>query len=1605
MKPKILISDTKKLEQPQDSYPYGKNGIWNANKGALQNEKGFRRSSAAWPYKYNGTIETDTYPVIFTTDNVNSAAGFWDVDKDIYTPIFNDSTLSFKFGFNLSNPIKGEARRNYRNEIELTWLEISDGVRNPPRWINTVRLGNSLNDFLLFPESKTPFIALAMQAGGNLGMGAYFIAAKYVRNDGTETRYTTLSAPLIAVSTNWSTIGGGNTGQALVITITGADDTYDRIALVVVERINGVDIPYELPELNISPTITFIYTGSEKQTQLTMDEVLIPAAFYTNARAITQLSDQLFLGNMDEEETIDWQKYANLVTVRWKSTLVHFRDRDNSSRETSGFMHDEVYQLVMVLKLKNGRNSRGFILSGPNPIAGDESQSTLATSQDMTAAVYQMEDTVRNLNTGTQTGDCGVWLNQDEVYPNVDQFNSTDVGGEDLRGQKVRHFKMPSIGYCKKNLYSGNGDYGRAVLDTLGLEVHNVIIPPILADKVLGWELHYAKRDFNNATILGQSLLLFGAQGVEDTAGDSKITSTGGNWGSYTNFEGHGTDSPWSLKVKANHIRFHAFDLLNLRPSINATHISLQLDLVARFIPGIINRSDANQQIYNLDYTASSVADPTKPVSDDLRIRRVVDGQYVVDGQVSGDYSNTRLEDAYVAKLAVPNTLMNSGQWTWNKRDYNDGSRNGAPLFEQTWLTNLVTLRRNVYVNYYSQTLVRTGYVFSADKQTSDQVIYGGDCFISYYSFNTYGLVTKLDVVDTTGKKDWKTTATDGIKTDHLFICETVGNVDGRFEIPGNSYSKFYPKSTGYLDTFDRNTNPNQIGYIKDTNAVGDLLNGIRIASPLDDFVTRSPYKITRSQKQIATGKINSWKNFNALDFYETVKNKGEITNLQGYADKLIIHHTDGFFVTRDKAVLSTDILAVTLGTGDIFQFEPIEGRPTKLGYAGTNNPFACILTPAGYIFPDTRTGEIFLFNGALDNIGNGVINFLLKYLTVKEINSYIGNGITIGYDQFYKRILLTVKSKRLSSETLVFVPGYTETPEFFATLVPNVSVVYKDGRYELFKGLNSSEFECTPGETPVLPDYDFASDEHVPNGTVLGSIVATGGTAPYNYLITTLDKAGLALNSLTGQLFVQNTDAFDYTRSVLHLNTQATDINGNIATGSIDVTINFVESTPVLPSYARTIPEHTANSTAVVTVLATDRDLKPITYSVISGNGLGAFAIDMTTGAITVVNSSVLEYSTNPLFNLVVRATAGTKYADNNVTIALSYVFQPPTAHNSAFSTLNTTANGTYIGTITAATLDPGDSGDLQYELVTDSTPSGALQVIVDSLDANFLKVKVLDHTLLDVDNNNYVLSMKVFSTTDPSLPSNFTVSVTVVEIAHVRLINTETVPGAPWADTNLEFKIDGVSIIRMTGTDDQTFPVSTGSNFTVEGFSELPSTGDNPQRHFVVTKNGIVVMDEFKSAAPGVANSLYAESVTSDDEYVIQSLSSADAPSGSIPCGTPVSYSGGASFPTENIHSLGSSVGTTVVLHYDALSIPDKYVGYQAGVKVFDTGYRGDISYQTALNTELASRGLPPETIVGPGLGTISFTKTMADSLLVLQVFAPLTGTSWNYTLDCPI
>lgn len=124
--------------------------------------------------------------------------------------------------------------------------------------------------------------------------------------------------------------------------------------------------------------------------------------------------------------------------------------------------------------------------------------------------------------------------------------------------------------------------------------------------------------------------------------------------------------------------------------------------------------------------------------------------------------------------------------------------------------------------------------------------------------------------------------------------------------------------------------------------------------------------------------------------------------------------------------------------------------------------------------------------------------------------------------------------------------------------------------------------------------------------------------------------------------------------------------------------------------------------------------------------------------------------------------------------------------------------------------------------------------------------------------------------------------------------------------------------------------------------------------------------------------------------------------APAGSIPIDNRITCSSlvmaGGLGNSEFIVDLGTATGT-VDLDFDAYTVPDIFIVEYDGVEVINSGYRGvDGTYDGPNGPEYI-------TVDGPGLGTLSFTKSNATpESCIVKVIAPFLGTAWELTVSCP-
>jgi large repetitive protein len=202
----------------------------------------------------------------------------------------------------------------------------------------------------------------------------------------------------------------------------------------------------------------------------------------------------------------------------------------------------------------------------------------------------------------------------------------------------------------------------------------------------------------------------------------------------------------------------------------------------------------------------------------------------------------------------------------------------------------------------------------------------------------------------------------------------------------------------------------------------------------------------------------------------------------------------------------------------------------------------------------------------------------------------------------------------------------------------------------------------------------------------------------------------GFTINPTTGVITVADGSKIDYESSAGHAYTVTATASDGTLTHSQTFTINVGDvamTTPVdSDGAANSVAEGAANGTAVgVTVSAGDPNGPATTYSLTDSAG-GRFAINSTTGVVTVANGAAIDFETasGHAYGITVQATSGAQTTTQAFVIGVTDVApSTPTDADAAGNTVfELAANGTPVG-ITASSSDPG-GGPAPTFALTDS-------------------------------------------------------------------------------------------------------------------------------------------------------------------------------------------------------------------------------------------------------------------------------------------------------------
>ncbi|MFM9960321.1 MAG: beta strand repeat-containing protein, partial [Planctomycetaceae bacterium] len=171
---------------------------------------------------------------------------------------------------------------------------------------------------------------------------------------------------------------------------------------------------------------------------------------------------------------------------------------------------------------------------------------------------------------------------------------------------------------------------------------------------------------------------------------------------------------------------------------------------------------------------------------------------------------------------------------------------------------------------------------------------------------------------------------------------------------------------------------------------------------------------------------------------------------------------------------------------------------------------------------------------------------------------------------------------------------------------------------------------------------------------------------------------------------------------NVYVLTIAANDGHGGLASQNLTVSVTDVnEFNPTVSGGPFSLAENSANATVVGSVSGDDADATDggFSYSITGGNTLGIFAINSSTGQITVANNTNLDREAISSVMLTVQisdngpgtASTGSTTVTINVTDANEF---NPTVSGGSFSLAENSANATVVGSVSGDDADATDGG-----------------------------------------------------------------------------------------------------------------------------------------------------------------------------------------------------------------------------------------------------------------------------------------------------------------------
>ena len=228
--------------------------------------------------------------------------------------------------------------------------------------------------------------------------------------------------------------------------------------------------------------------------------------------------------------------------------------------------------------------------------------------------------------------------------------------------------------------------------------------------------------------------------------------------------------------------------------------------------------------------------------------------------------------------------------------------------------------------------------------------------------------------------------------------------------------------------------------------------------------------KIVRRSAVIGDeSQVNSWRNFPLESYVLINETKGNITNIIGLGNTLLVHTEHSLFMFNSDARLrNTDSNDVQISNPDIFDVAYQEVFTSKLGSCGLQDGEAFIVDDFGYIFYDNDANKIYNFSSkSIEEIDNTIINWLkiwqpnkIRFANDKESNRILleiwyndNDKLTLSYN-FVTKTFVSIHNYKFDKSTRTKnILYYLYNSKFY-----NINYSNKNREYNIFENNDNSE-------------------------------------------------------------------------------------------------------------------------------------------------------------------------------------------------------------------------------------------------------------------------------------------------------------------------------------------------------------------------------------------------------------------------------------------------------------------------------------------------------------------------------------------------------------------